>query len=160
MKQVGIIVMSLLISHSVYSNDTAKNCRDYYYGVCLDQIAIQDFHDYLELHHSNEDNIIKGYEAVIWFLWADYYINPMQKWKCFKKGKAQLDALIEANKKSMELRFLRLTIQENVPSFLGYNQNKKEDKSFIHSQLGRVSDKDLHKRIVNYLCYNSMTKIN
>jgi hypothetical protein len=159
MKQISLLIMSLSISFCAFSNDTVKNCRDYYYGVCLNETAIEDFNEYLELHKDYNDAVIKGYQSIIWFLWADYYINPIQKWKCFKKGKDELDQLINANSENTELRFLRLTIQDNVPGFLGYSDNKEEDRKFIYNQLDKISDKDLHKKIVNYLCYNSMAKI-
>tara|TARA_B100000809_G_scaffold86972_2_gene85479 strand:- start:12670 stop:13149 length:480 start_codon:yes stop_codon:yes gene_type:complete len=159
MKQVGILILSLLISHSIYSNDIAKDCRDYYYGVCLNEVSIKDFDSYLGVNKGKDQILIKGYQAVIWFLWADYYVNPIQKWKCFNKGKKNLDFLIDKNKNNAELRFLRLTIQDNLPKFLGYS-NKKEDTDFIYNQLNKITDKDLQSRIVNYLCYNSMNKTN
>jgi hypothetical protein len=153
MKIVGIILMNLLISHSIYSKDTITNCRDYYYGVCLNEVAIEDFDAYLALHKESEDQTIKGYHAVIWFLWADFYVNPIKKWKCFSKGKNELEELINADYNNIELRFLRLTIQDNVPAFLGYNQNIKEDKDFLYNQLNNITDKDLRKRIISYLSF-------
>jgi hypothetical protein len=159
MKKISVFIVSLFIGVSAYPNDTVKNCRDYYYGVCLNEIALEDFNEYLSLHQENPDVVIKGYLSVMWFLKADHYLNPIQKWKCFKKGQEELEKLIKVNSKNTELRFLRLTIQDNIPGFLGYSANKKEDKLFIYKHLNQVSDKDLHQKIVNYLCDKSMTKI-
>lgn len=159
MKQASIIIIGLLISYNVYSNKTAINFRDYYYGVCLDETSIQEFDTYLSLYKDSKDPIVKGYQYVILFLWADFYINPIRKWRCFNKGKEKLDQLIESNSNNTELRFLRLTIQENVPSFLGYNKNIKEDKKFIYMNLSKVLDKDLKKRITYYLRNNSIANI-
>ena len=61
--------------------------------------------------------------------------------------------LINADYNNIELRFLRLTIQDNVPAFLGYNQNIKEDKDFLYNQLNNITDKDLRKRIISYLSF-------
>ena len=159
MKLVFILTMSLIISHSVYSSDVNLNCRKYYYGVCLSEISVKDFNDYLELHQNNEEVVIKGYQAVIWFLWADFYLNPIKKWSCYNKGMEKLDQLIASYAENAELRFLRLTIQDHTPFFLNYNSNIKEDKEFIHRNLNSILDKDLQEKITDYLCYNSMTKI-
>ena len=159
MKRIVAVIMSLLISHTAFSKDAISNCRNYYYGVCLSEVSIKDFDSYLQLHKGSENESIKGYQSVIWFLWADYYINPIKKWKCFTIGIEKLDQLIESHKDNAELRFLRLTIQENTPKFLGYNENIKEDKQFIYNQLSEIVDKDLYQRIVSYLCYNGMAKI-
>lgn len=159
MKQVSIIIMGLLISHNVYSNETVLNFRNHYYGVCLNETSIHEFDTYLSLYKHTNDPTVKGYQSVIWFLWADFYINPIKKWKCFTKGVKKLDQLIKSNSSNIELRFLRLTIQENVSFFLGYNNNVEADKQFIYNGLSNILDKNLHIRITDYLCYNSMTKI-
>jgi len=159
MKRIGIVIMSLIISHTAFSENAISNCRYYYYGVCLSEVSIKDFDSYLQLHKGSDNESIKGYQSVIWFLWADYYVNPIKKWKCFTTGIDKLDQLIESHKYNPELRFLRLTIQENIPIFLGYNENIKEDKQFIYNQLNEIVDKDLYQRIVSYLCYNSISKI-
>ena len=159
MKLVGFVLMSMIISHSVYSNDTVTNCREYYYGVCLNKESIHDFQEYLELHNENIGTSVKGYKSAIWFLWADYFINPLKKWTCFNNGKDELEKLIKNNPNNIELRFLRLTIQDNLPNFLRYNQDKKIDKEFIHNRLNQIVDEDLRMRIITYLCYNSMAKI-
>lgn len=159
MKQASIIIIGLLISYNVYSNETAINFRDYYYGVCLDETSIQEFDTYLSLYKDSKDPTVKGYQYVMLFLWADFYINPIRKWRCFNKGIEKLDQLIESNSNNTELRFLRLTIQENVPFFLAYNKNIKEDKWFIYNNLRGVLDEDLKERITYYLRNNSITKI-
>lgn len=148
--------MSLVICHSIFSKDL-KEYRALYYGVCLNETDIHDFNDFLELNN-NDNTVTKGYQAVIWFLWADYHWSPVKKWKCFNKGKESLDELINNNNDNIELRFLRLTIQENTPKVLGYNTQKEKDKAFIFSRLNSIDDSDLKERITNYLRHNSMAK--
>jgi hypothetical protein len=158
MKLIYCFLLILFTKSSAYTNNNAKNFRDFYYGVCKKEIPIKDFDSYLELHNENKEVLTNGYKAVIWFLWANYYLNPLEKWKCFNKGKKELEALINENKNNSELRFLRLTIQENIPSFLGYNSNREEDKYFLNQNLSKITDNDLHTRISNYLNYNSTTQ--
>lgn len=150
MKRISLLIITLLISLCTYSDDTVKNCRDYYYNVCLNETSVEDFNAYLKLQRDHENVVIKGYQSVIWFLKADYYINPFQKWKFFKKGKESLDFLIKKNPNNTELRFLRLTVQENIPKFLSYN-NISKDRKFLNDQLKMISDQDLHSRISTYL---------
>jgi hypothetical protein len=159
MRLIGLIIMSLLVSHKAFSEDVISNCRDYYYGVCLNEISIKEFDSYLELHKDSDDESINGYQSIIWFLWADYYVNPFKKWRCFSQGVKELEQLIDSHTDNAELRFLRLTIQDNIPRFLGYHENREEDKAFIHKYLSEITDKDLQERIISYLSYNSMEKI-
>jgi hypothetical protein len=48
------------------------------------------------------------------------------------------------------LRFVRFTIQHNLPAFLNYRQNMKQDSFMIAQNLLRLSDQDLKVRIRDY----------
>ena len=157
MKQLWIIFISLIITVTVFANESDIGFRTYYYNVCLEKSSVEDFDSYLTLHKGRKDIIIESYRSVIWFLWADYHFNPFKKWNCFLKGKDKLEYLINNYSNNIELRFLRLTIQENLAKILGYNENINEDKTFINNNLHLVSDKDLFSRITNYLDGQKLT---
>lgn len=154
-----MIAMGVTFSCNVFSNNNLKVIRDYYYSVCLKDVGVMEFDEYLNNRVKSDVVEVKGYRAIIWFLKADYYINPFKKMNSFKKGKEKLEALIAKNKKNVELHFLRLTIQDNLPSFLNYNNNIKEDKDYLFNNVSNILDEDLKLRITNYLRYNSMALI-
>ena len=159
MKNVIMIIVSLIVNHSSYSSNDLKVIRDYYYAVCLKENTVVEFERYL-INNTDVSLIeVKGYLAVACFLRANYYVNPFKKWDSFKKGRKKLDGLISEFPNSIELRFLRLTIQDNLPSFLNYNNSIKEDKTCIYKQLHTVLDEDLKSRITNYLRHHSMASI-
>lgn len=49
----------------------------------------------------------------------------------FKKGKQFIEQAVLKDPKDLEIRMIRLAIQVNVPSILGYNKEIDEDKSYI-----------------------------
>ncbi|MBW6481823.1 MAG: hypothetical protein K0B10_02065 [Vicingaceae bacterium] len=65
--------------------------------------------------------------------------NPTEKLKFFKEGKLLLETAINNDNQNVELRFLRLIIQENAPKFLGYHSNIKEDVNFIQENSNKLS---------------------
>ena len=76
----------------------------------------------------------------------------VEKYESFTKGKKQLESIIKKYPDNIELHFLRLTIQDNLPSFLGYDDNISEDKNFIKTKIKEVkNDPDLVERITAYL---------
>jgi hypothetical protein len=95
--------------------------------------------------------LLSGYQGAAMMIAAKYAINPLNKLSYFKKGKNILEAAINNDPNHIELRYLRLTIQTNIPSFMGYDQAIKSDKSFIINQLAQLKDQDLRNRIVKYL---------
>lgn len=59
--------------------------------------------------------------------------NPKEKLSLFKQGHKKLENAISADTKNVEFRFLRLMIQENAPSILGYKNEIKEDRDVLKS---------------------------
>lgn len=53
------------------------------------------------------------------------------KIKHMKAGAKLLDASVAAEPENVEIRMIRLSVQENVPAIVGYKENIKEDKAAI-----------------------------
>ena len=94
---------------------------------------------------------IKGYVAVSYMIEAKHVFNPATKLSYFNKGKILLDNSIKIEPQNTELRFLRLGIQTNVPSFLEYNKQIEADKNFILLKYLSQTDLDLKKRIKEFM---------
>jgi len=97
------------------------------------------------------DALVTGYQGAVRMVMARYYFNPITKWNSFSRGKDMLESAVRSQPDNVELRFLRLSIQENAPSFLGYHQNQEEDKSFLNQELIHIKDEELRQMIFDYL---------
>lgn len=62
---------------------------------------------------------------------AKYAFWPNQKLSFFNEGKKSLEKYIKRFPNNCEARFLRYSIQQNAPSFLGYTDDLETDKNFI-----------------------------
>jgi hypothetical protein len=113
--------------------------------VCVELIEL------LEPYNEKNNALFLGYRASATMLMAKHLINPFSKLSYFKKGKLMLEKAIEFDQKNVELRFLRYTIQTNVPSFLNYSEDKKRDKLFLLQSLNSLNDQKLKNIISNYL---------
>src|SRR5688572_1842053 len=74
-----------------------------------------------------EEPLIRGYRGCLTMMMARYALNPASKLDYFKEGRAMLESAIAEVPAHIELRYLRFTVQTNLPSFLGYDQNRKAD---------------------------------
>ncbi len=94
-----------------------------------------------------------GYKGSTLALQAKYTINPIKKLKFFNEGKTMLERAIQSDPQNIELRYLRLAIQTNIPTFLNYYKNINSDKILLLGALKSrlVSDDDLLKKIVHFL---------
>lgn len=81
----------------------------------------------------------KAYYASLLMKEAKFAISPFTKLERFNKGKDLLEAVISQNKSNAEYRFLRLMVQENAPSILGYDEAIQQDSHLIVAQFNELS---------------------
>ena len=105
----------------------------------------------------NETNnpLFLGYRGGATMVMAKHVVNPFSKLSYFKKGKQMLESAIKADHTNVELRFLRYTIQTNVPGFLNYTSEKNLDRTFISQSLPKLKDQELKKIISEFLLKHS-----
>jgi hypothetical protein len=80
---------------------------------------------------------------------AGLVLNPAEKLSLFKNGHKKLEAAIKNSTENVELRFLRLIIQENAPSILNYNDDLEKDSIYITQKYKRLPD-NIQKVIIDY----------
>ena len=93
--------------------------------------SIDQANYFIEILENNETVEAKSYTAVMFFMKSKLVKFPITKYKYFKKGKKQLDSLINNNKNNVEIRYLRFLLQSEMPKFLGYHKNIEDDYLLI-----------------------------
>ncbi len=72
----------------------------------------------------------------------------------FKNGVSLIEYAIKKEPNNIEIRFIRLSIQQNIPKFLKYNKHITEDKKFVLSKLKSIKSTSLKKYILDYINYS------
>ncbi len=75
------------------------------------------------------------------------HLSPISKLNTFKEGKKNIEQAIKKEPENVELRFIRLSVQKNAPSFLGYKSNINEDAKFIKENRHQIRSEILQKNI-------------
>lgn len=70
---------------------------------------------------------------------------------CFNKGKKLIEAAILRDSLNMESRFIRYSIQVNLPGFLDYKKNIAADRSLVEKSLDTLSDNEFKNKITAFL---------
>ena len=98
---------------------------------------------------SNPETVLLGYIGAI-HIARSRFIPFMEKRESLSKGEQKLEASIKKDPQNVELIFLRLTIQLNLPSVLGYNDNIESDKKFLMNNY-KSATPDLRVKIVDFV---------
>lgn len=116
------------------------NVRTTYAGLEKDPVATQELMESLQ-DVSEENTLLSGYKGAVLMLQAKHVKGIKNKKKLFKEGAALLEGAIEVEPNNIELRTLRLSVQENAPKILKYNKQIDEDKAFILATFKKIKSK-------------------
>lgn len=84
-------------------------------------------------------------------IWAKHAFNPLSKLNTFHKGRANIEKAVSSDRNNIEIRFIRFSVQQNCPSFLGYKDALKVDERFLRANIGKLEAGKLKQLISNTL---------
>ncbi|MFD0763898.1 hypothetical protein ACFQZI_03490 [Mucilaginibacter lutimaris] len=103
----------------------------------------------------NRTGLIIGYMGTLEALKAKHTWNPYYKIKYLKDAEKSFKGAITRDPNNIEIRFMRFSVEHNVPGFLGYNKNLDADRTEIIKQIDRKhyssADTALVKTIITFL---------
>jgi hypothetical protein len=99
--------------------------------------------------------LIVAYIGTLDALKAKHAWNPYSKIKYLNVSEKRLQTAVADEPHNIEIRFMRFSIQHNVPSFLGFGKNLVEDRHEIIKQIDvknyGSADRDLTIGIIKFL---------
>ena len=92
---------------------------------------------YLTLLASDTSALATVYKGALYMFKSKFSSFPTMQYKYFKKGKNLINSACQALPNAMEIRFIRLVFQYQLPGFLGYNDHKESDFKFFISNYSK-----------------------
>jgi hypothetical protein len=103
----------------------------------------------------NKSALINGYMGTLQALKAKHAWNPYFKIKHLNDCQKTFTDAVQRDPHNIEIRFMRFSIEHNVPGFLGFNKNLTADREEIIKQVDNKhyaqADKALVKTIITFL---------
>ncbi len=130
---------------------TLNDVRSLFQASVKDEAACKKLIDSIGQNEELEYGVFSAYKGCAEMIMARYCSDPLKKLSCFYSGKAILEKCIMKEPASVELRYLRFSIQSSSPEFLGYNKSIKEDKDFLMNQVKELTDLQLKEMITSFL---------
>ncbi len=152
----GIIAI-LMIGHAFTAfaqQVSLDTLRFLYFEEWVEKCGAEKLVEYTDGLDKDALPVFKAYRGAGLATTANCTSWPLSKISRFNDGKKLLEGAIQEMPESLEIRFLRYTIQKNIPSFLGYD-NLEDDREFVMDRLtlrlksGNKDDLDV--RILKYL---------
>lgn len=146
MKFLTVLTILFLHVHIVNANtEDMEHIRTNYVKAVSDKKLCKAMIEELRTKTGNPVHL--AYLGALKVVWARHIINPIAKFSTFNKGKKDIENAVKEAHNNVEIRFIRLSVQKNCPSFLGYNAHIAQDKQFIRDNENKITSARLKKMI-------------
>ena len=137
------------ITFSVFQSYNLADIRKMYVESSDSKINTTKFYDLMNKYSKNDETLL-AYKGASIALKSKHTTGIKQKKELFIKGVTILESVIKANPNNVEVRLIRLSIQENTPKLLKYKENIEADKKQILLLFSKQSV-DLKEYIKKYV---------
>ena len=147
MKFILIIISLTILTSSLNIGEV----RIEYKEAVASEVKLNAFSESLKNVIKKDDKRLVAYKGAAIALSARYLKGAKQKSTVFKNGVEWLEYAIEKKPNDLEVRFVRLSIQQNSPKFLGYHKEIEKDKNYILTNFKTIQSKELKNYLKSYI---------
>ncbi len=146
-----VFLISIALSNAVFAQ-SLEEVRESFHQAVLDPDQSRAFHDFLKDTQPSTPTL-KAYKAASEAMLARVVWNPFTKLSQVMKYSDLIETAIHEDVENIEIRFLRLSIEYNLPKFLGMSKNLEEDRDVIVNNLSNVNAMDVDPSFCRYIIY-------
>jgi hypothetical protein len=145
-----LFYIALFVSFFGDLPDLAKVRADYMVAAGNKEVTVRLFELLSEIKKSDE-KVFVAYKGASLTMMAKYAKDRKDKKAFFKDGAGLIEFAVSEDPKNIEIRIVRLSIQENAPKFLKYNTKLSEDKEFILNNYEHVDSKSVKAYVKSFV---------
>lgn len=152
--RVSIVVTVLFLNFLALPE--LSRLREEYPKANSNEEVTDRLYDELASVSDSDPMVLLAYKGAISTLKAKYAKGVKHKKEYFKTGKSLLESAVEGDPHNIEIRCLRLSVQENAPNIVGYKEHIEEDKKFILDHYQNTASKEAKAFIKNYVLQSAL----
>jgi len=158
--KILLFITTILTGFILKDEPKIEVVRSLFYEAAANKTAAARFSKALSVVDNNSSPVLVCYKGVSEMLQAKHMFSPFSKMEKFRKGKSLIEKSIRRDPNDLELRFLRFSIQSNLPGFLGYDEAISIDKVKLLEGYSTIKDTELRNRIFSYLSSSKYCTVN
>jgi len=145
-----MLISILFVSFFVLFPNVSEVRKDYVNAIQNKDITFQLNKELTQIQKT-DNKVLVAYKGAVLTLMAKFAENRSDKKKYFKDGATLINFAVSEKPNNVEIRYIRLGVQENAPKIVSYRKNKEEDKQFILEHYKEVSSKEVKGFIRNFV---------
>ena len=133
------ILFTVFISVFLFSGATLKDVRESFQSAEKTKEGAKAFNQLMATDLDLNKDLKIAYYGASETLLAKHGGSIAERVGIFKSGKGYIEIAVKNSPSNVEIRLVRLMIQFNAPSILGYHSDIEKDKEFIIKHFNSVS---------------------
>lgn len=125
------LIFTLIFFLHTFSTPELSEIRKIYPKVALSESSITDFQEKLSDVTLQSNKVLVAYKGASTVMLTKYIKKMPEKKANFKEGVKWIESAVKSKPDNIEIRMIRLGVQENTPKIAKYNAQIPEDKKFI-----------------------------
>jgi hypothetical protein len=155
---IGCIILLVQVSLQASAYDI-NYMREQFYLAVEDEQALERLEKYIEDRFTSDPSgyppVILAYKGGVEALKAKHAFSPFAKFSHLLNSLEILEDAVSRIPGDLEVRFIRFSILDNIPGFLGYGSERRSDKEVIIKNLLKNDfsklDTETQQGIIEYL---------
>jgi hypothetical protein len=145
-----IVYITLFLSFFIGLPELSE-VREEYIKASGNKEITSKLYDLLSEVTRDDEKVYVAYKGASLTMMAKYAKAKKEKKAFFKEGAGLIEFAVSAAPKNIEVRIIRMGVQENVPKFLKYRSNIQEDKQFVIDNFSKIKSKSVHSFVRSYV---------
>lgn len=125
------LFLSIFLFISFSNTPEITEIRKLYATVVISESNAKEFASKLANIEKDDNKTLVAYKGASIVILSRFKKMISEKSKNFKEGAKMVEFAVASEPNNIEIRMIRLSIQEKAPKIVNYNKNKKEDKDFL-----------------------------
>jgi len=145
-----LLFSMLFVALFIISPDLSKVRVDYRNAVHNKENTIK-LHKELAVVDKSDSKALVAYKGAVSTLMSKFAMTTSERKVFFKEGATLIEFAVSENPESIEIRCIRLGVQENAPKVVKYRKSKTEDKQFILDHYNEISSGKIKEYIKEFV---------
>lgn len=133
-------IFSLLLLIGFAKNPNLTDIRKVYPSAAETENSANEFASKMAGIDAGDDKTLLAYKGASLAMKSKFRKKISEKISILKEGGKMIEAAVAADSDNVEIRMIRLSIQENLPAITNYKKNIAEDKAFVLKHYGQQPD--------------------
>ena len=125
------LLFTILFVLTTLSTPDLTEMRKMYPKVAVSENSIKEFQDKLSDVTLESNKVLVAYKGASIVMLTKYIKKMPEKKANFKEGVKWIESAVKSKPDNIEIRMIRLGVQENTPKVAKYNTHIEEDKKYI-----------------------------